>query len=298
MFAGPLAAEEIGIIRRGNPDAFFRALDTGMKRAAKDFDVHLIMRNPSERTLVENSGVQLQLIQYMLRQNVSAIVLVPETLSEIPAPVTTPVPLVLTDRESVQFQAHSTVASDNFAAGRTAALSLAPALHKGANVVMLRLSADVVSTTQREEGFLSVAREKGWNVKSDVFVQIPRREAEERIAETLHSYPGQIDAVFTPCEMVTAATIRTLEKWPQRFRPHLVGFDWRPSFRQALENGILDFTVLQDPETMGYRSVAQAVAAARGKSAPAKVNIDVTVATRENVRSDPVRALAATYETE
>ena len=72
----------------------------------------------------------------------SGIVLAPDPLTGVTTPVSVAMPMVLVDRGSADYNAIATVATDNLGAGRKAALSLVPVLHKGARVAVLRLGLD------------------------------------------------------------------------------------------------------------------------------------------------------------
>lgn len=290
-------AEEIGVIVSGNPNRFFQAIYAGIRKAGIDMNAQVLVRTACSRTLADTGGrVQLDVIDYMLERKVSAIVLAPEPIKNMDGQFSIPIPLILVDRDGSHFSGNSIVSTDNFAAGRRAALHFAQSLPRGATVAMLRLAPDIPSTTQREEGFLSVAKEKGWNVAEEHFVGFDPREVEDRIAEVLRGYPKPPDAVFAPNETTTAGALSVLSEWPAPPRPRLAGFDWQPSWRPALEGGILEFTVLQDPQTMGYRSLALAVDAARGPPPPARIAIDVMIASKRNMNDPSVRAIMFDYE--
>ncbi|HLO75339.1 MAG TPA: substrate-binding domain-containing protein [Magnetospirillum sp.] len=291
------AGEEIGVIVHGHTHGFFRGLERGMRKAADDLGVRLLVRSLSERAIMDNpDNLHLRIIDYMLSQKVAGIVMAPETLKGVDTPVSLPVPLVLVDRDGPQYDARSTVSTDNFAAGRAAALSLASVLAKGANVMVLRLRPDVPSTLQREEGFISVAVEKGWNVVGDPFVGNRFRETEEYIARLLQGHGGKLDAVFAPNESVAFGAVRVVGAMAPQSRPRLATIDWRPEFRQALEDGTLSASVLQDNESMGYRAVAVAVAASRGKDVPVRVSVDFAVITRANMNEPALQRMSVNYE--
>lgn len=285
--ASMACAERIGVILPGHVLGFWCSLRKGMEQAARDLDLQLIVRGSADGAALDRQvNVQLRLMDYMIAQGVSGIVLAPEPLAVGTPPVSVRVPLVLVDREGPAFKSLSIVATDNFGAGRKAALSLAGVLPTGANVAILRLAADIPSTTQREEGFISVAREKGWNVVIDAYVGYELREAQERAAAILHGHQGALDAVFAPNETVAFGAVRLVGAMPTQARPRLVVFDWRPEFRQALADGVLYAVVLQDVHRMGYRSVTTAAAAARGETVDSKQDVDIAIVTRSNM-DDP-----------
>jgi ribose transport system substrate-binding protein len=285
--AATARAERIGVILPGHILGFWCSLRKGMEQAARDLNIQLIVRGAADGAALDRQvNVQLRLMDYMIAQGVSGLVLAPEPLAAGTPPVSVKVPLVLVDREGPAFKSLSIVATDNFAAGRKAALSLAGVLPTGANVAVLRLAANIPSTTQREDGFVSVAREKGWNVVIDAHVGYELREAEERAAALLHGHQGALDAVFAPNETVAFGAVRVIGAMPPRARPRLVVFDWRPEFRQALADGVLHAVVLQDVHRMGYRSVTTAAAAVRGETVASKQDVDIAIVTRLNM-DDP-----------
>lgn len=285
--ASVVRAERIGAILPGHVLGFWCSLRKGMEQAARDLNLQLIVRGSADGAALDRQvNVQLSLMDYMIAQGVSGIVLAPEPLAAGTSPVSVKVPLVLVDREGPAFKSLSIVATDNFAAGRKAALSLAGVLPTGANVAVLRLAADIPSTTQREEGFISVAREKGWNLVINAYVGYELREAQERAATLLRGREGALDAVFAPNETVAFGAVRVVGAMPLSRRPRLVVFDWRPEFRQALADGALHAVVLQDVHRMGYRSVTTAAAAARGETVDSKQDVDIAIVTRSNM-DDP-----------
>lgn len=294
----PMAgAAEIGVVLTGSAHGFWTGMIKGMTRAARDLGVELVHRSPADgAALDEQKNIQLRLIDYMVGRGVAALVLAADPLEGVPVPVRVAVPTVLVDRTSTDFAAVSTICTDNFAAGRTAALSLAQVLPKGAKVAVLRLAPNVSSTTARENGFISVAHEKGWQVVLEPFVGQRFREAEEATAKALGGYAGPLDAVFAPNESISYGAVRVVGAMPAARRPRLVSFDWRPEFRDALAAGVLYATVLQDNDRMGYRAVAAAVAASRGSAPAAREFVDVTVVSRANLDDPAVRAMVANYE--
>jgi ribose transport system substrate-binding protein len=299
-FAGTVStcsATEIGIILTGKVLGFWQGVTSGAQRAAADMHVDLLIRSPADGAALDTQiNIQLKLINYMVQRGVVGIVLAPEPLVGVATPYAIPVPTVLVDRSSADYNVISTVATDNFAAGRTAALSLVPVLHKGAKVAVLRLAANISSTTERENGFLSVARERGWNVVIDTYVGYRFRESQALTDKALNGYVGHLDAVFAPAETVSYGAVRVVESMPANSRPKLVAFDWRPEFLGALKRGMLYAAVVQDPYRMGYLAVKTLVAATQGHSPPPRQQyVGVMTVTQSNINDPATQAAIANY---
>ena len=288
---------KIGVVLAGRVLVFWQTMIKGIERAAEDLHVDLVMRGPVDGPLGVQRNIQLRLISDMVQSGVAGIVLAPEPLDGVATPVSIAVPTVLIDRSSTDYSAISTVATDNFAAGRTAALSLAPVLSKGAKIAVLRLAANISSTTERENGFLSVAREMGWEIVVDTHVghRYRYREPEELIAKALNGYAGHLDAVFAPAEPVAYGALRVIEAMPVDDRPRLVVFDWRHELLDALQRGVLYAAVVQDAFRMGYLAVETLVAATQGRPPAPEKFVDVVTVTQANVNDAAIQAVLASY---
>ncbi|KAE8754073.1 substrate-binding domain-containing protein [Paraburkholderia madseniana] len=293
----PIAsATRLGVVLAGSSLVFWQAMTKGIKQAAEDKHVELVMRNPSDgASLGAQPNIQLRMIDYMVQSRVAGILLVPEPLADVATPVSIAVPTVLIDRSSTDYNAISTVSTDNFVAGKKAALSLVPVLRRGAKVAVLRLAPNISSTTERETGFLSVAREMGWDVVVDTYVGYRPRDAEGLIVKALNAYVGHLDAVFAPAEPIAYGALRVIEARAVGDRPRLVVFDWRPEFMDGLERGVVYADVVQDPYRMGYLAVETLVAALQGHSPSSKVFVDVVTVTPNNMHDPAIRAVLANY---
>ncbi|MDN7179711.1 substrate-binding domain-containing protein [Caballeronia sp. SEWSISQ10-4 2] len=289
-------ATTIGVVLPGSSLVFYQTMIKGMERAADDQHVQLLMRNPSDGASLDTSNLQLRIIDYLVQQGVAGVVLAPEPLQSN-TPISISVPVILVDRDSADYKGISTVCTDNFGAGRKAALSLVPALQKGAKIAVLRLAPNISSTTERENGFLNVAREQGWDVVVDTYVGYRPRDAEGLITKALNAYPGHLDAVFAPAEPVAYGALRVIGAKATGDRPRLVVFDWRPEFMDGLKRGVVYADVLQDPYRMGYLAVEALVGALRGHppSSKVKVFVDVVTVTPKNMNDPAIRAVLANY---
>ena len=290
------SATQIGVVLAGSGLDFWGPMSRGMHRAADDLHVELLMRSPSDgMSLGAEPNIQLRMIDYLVKSGVAGIVLAPEPLQDVATPIPIAVPTVFVDRSSTDYNAISTVSTDNFAAGRTAALSLVPVLHKGARIAVLRLAPNISSTTAREEGFLAVAREMGWRVVIAPYVGYQFRETEAQVRKSLSGDVGHLDAVFAPNETIAYGALHVVEEMPVSTRPRLVVFDWRPEFLHALEHGVIHADVVQDSYRMGYRSVETLVTALQGQPPRPKIFVDVVTVTRENLNDPAIRAVLANY---
>ncbi|MGP8437885.1 substrate-binding domain-containing protein [Paraburkholderia fungorum] len=291
------SATTLGVVLAGSVQVFWRTMMKGMRRAADDLHVELIIRSPSDgASLDAQANVQLQMVNYLVGCEVAGIVIAPEPLKGVKAPVALAVPLVLVDRGSADYAAISTVETSNFEAGRTAARTLTGVLPRGSTIAVLRLAPNIPSTTERENGFLNVALEAGWKVVINSYVGYDFRAAGEASRKVLAGYRGHLDAAFAPNETTAYGALQAVESMPQAQRPRLVIFDWRPEFMAALKAGVLYADVVQDPYRMGYQSIETLVSTLGHRAVPPVQFVDVVTVTQRNVDDPAVRAVLANFE--
>ncbi len=289
-------AAEIGAVLAGNRHVFWKAMARGIQQAGKDLEVSVVVRSPVDDDVnAVKNNVQLQIIHDMIQDGTKGIVLAPMPVSGVPTPVPISVPTLFVDRGSQDFTAPATISTDNTAAGAVAARSLAGVLPKGAKVALLRLAKDVTSTTEREQGFLTVAREQGWEVVVDSYLGHGVRDAQSIAAKALAGYGGRIDAAFAPNESTTFGALLAIQDLPADRRPRLVGFDYRPEFEDALKTGTLHALIVQDAFHMGYQAVQRLLDVEQGRPVPAQIAVDVVTVTPANLADPAIQAAIGQY---
>ncbi len=71
----------------------------------------------------------------------------------------------------------------------------------------------------------------------------------------------------------------------------IMGFDVNDSVKAALEDGIIDGVILQNPFGMGYASVIATARAALDMANEAVVNTGYTWVTKDNYKEDAIQAV-------
>ncbi|MFC0397010.1 substrate-binding domain-containing protein [Paraburkholderia rhizosphaerae] len=285
--SGIARAASYGAVLAGAQSEFWKAMEDGITQAASEHQVQVVVRSPIDDDPQSRSqNLQLKMVQWMIDSGVKSIILAPIPVNGVKTPVRLPVPVVFIDRPSQDYQSLATVSTDNYAAGRTAARTLQNALPRGAKVGVLRLARDVVSTSAREQGFIDAAKEMGFQIVVDAYIGHGIHEPELAAIDAIKTYGHPLDAIFTPTDFTTVAAVRALEALALKQRPKLVGFDYRPVFRQYLQTGVLHAVIAQDAYQMGYVAMQTLLKAEGGKPVQTQINIDVLVLSAANI-DDP-----------
>ena len=289
-------ATEIGVILAGNRSQFWQVLADGVRKAASEEHINVIIRAPNEddpRAIRDD--LQLRMIESMLARKVDGLILAPMPVSALAAAPVIPVPFLLLDREGVDYSA-PLVATDNSNAGRRAAQTLRGALPRGARVGVFRVARDLQATTERENGFIAEARELGFRVVLQTYLGYDIRGMQTAAAAALSLHAQELDAVFTPHDISTFSVLRAINGLPKSKRPLQVGFDYWPSFKPSLRNGELHAIVIQQPFIMGYQAIRELAESMRKNRPPRHIQIGTLVVTAAQLNDADVRQELARYE--
>ncbi|WP_454753155.1 substrate-binding domain-containing protein [Cupriavidus necator] len=290
------SATEIGVVLAGNRSQFWQVLAEGVRKAASDTKVNVIIRAPNEddpQAIRDN--LQVRMIQSMLERKVDGLILAPMPVAAPAAPPVIGVPFLLIDREGADYSA-PLVATDNYAAGRRAAQTLRGALPRGARIGVFRVARDLQATTARENGFIAAATELGFRVVLQTYLGYDIRGMQTAAAAALAKHAQALDAVFTPHDISTFSVVRAINALPKGKRPLQVGFDYWPSFAPSLRNGELHAIVIQRPFNMGYEAMRELAESMRANRPPRHIRIGTLVVTAARLDDADVREELARYK--
>ncbi len=275
-----LAKDCVGVVA-ASTTPFWLQVEAGARLAAKERGVDMYFRGPSREGQVET---QLQMINWVLRHGCKALVIAPggpEIAPRVQQLAASGVITVYLDRDLPGSPVRGVVATDNFSAGVKAGQMLAAALGGQGNVALLRLRADVSSTSERERGFLQGAQEGGLNILVDSYIGSDSQAA----LLALHNQLGQLAGVFTPNSTSSRATLAALRRLGKSGELLHIGFDADQSLIAALRKGEIYSLLIQQAHSMGYQAVQLAVQGLHDQlpAQSVRVTLQVKQVTRDNL---------------
>jgi ribose transport system substrate-binding protein len=273
------AKYRIAVIPKGLTHEHWQSVHRGALRAAADlqarygFEVEVIWDGP----LKENDAQeQINIVERNVARRVSGLALAPQhSETMVPAveqAVRQGVPVVILDSDLARKDLYlKYIATDNYHGGQLAAQRLLDVLKQDGKeapkLVLLRYQVGSESTEQREKGFEDVVaaairkqQEAGrptitW-LSKDVYAGSTVDSAEREAGPLLTRLKGQqIDGIFTPNESSTTGMLNALRGQGLLGQVRVVGFDQSEPILQALAEGTLSGSVVQDPYKMGYLGV-------------------------------------------
>lgn len=295
----------IVVIPKGLTHEHWQSVRRGAERAAADLAeegirVRVIFDGPlRERDAME----QIRIVDRRVATGASGIVLAPQHSQTMTACVKraadTGVPVVVIDsglgemNDTVKY-----VATDNREGGRMAARYLLQRLREQGNtkprLVLFRYAVGSEATEQRELGFEETVKKECpdavW-VSTDKYAGSTRDSAMREAGPLVHQFKDQMDGIFAPNESSASGMLDVLRSHELNRKVLLMAFDASKPVLQAIQEGDMIGSILQDPYKMGHRSTWCCVRHilgddVRGTDRPDQLNsTGERLITRDNVNS-------------
>ena len=288
-------AMTVAVIPMGTTHEHWKSIHAGAVKAARELgNVEIVWKGPQKE---DDREQQIAVVEDMIARRVNAIVLAPLDKTGLRQVVREAkmagIPTVCVDSGLEGDDHVSFVATDNYDGGVAGGKRLAEAMGGKGKIIMMRAMVGVESTADREQGFLDeIAKHEGIEVLSENQYGGVTTESGYQMAENLlNRYRADVQGVFTPNESTTFGMLRALTDAGLAGKIKFVGFDTSDKLVQALEEGVLNGLVLQNPFKMGEEGVKAAVSAAKGATVLDRIDTGVAVATPENMQQPEIQAL-------
>ena len=235
----------------GNP--FFADVIVGFKKAESELsDYNVSIRLYHVKGF--DSGEHARMIATMFRDGCSGMCLttmdVPEIQNSINTVISKGVPVVMVNTRVNDVRAICYVGPDYYLAGRTAAGLFAMTEHKQQTFLMITGSFNIPGHMERIRGFRECLCEKKFPFSvDDIFESNDNDECSYlETKRRLQEKPG-ITTVFIAAAGVEGAC-RAVDELGLPI--HVIAFDVIPATKKYVQEGLIDFTICQEPVEQGY----------------------------------------------
>jgi ABC-type sugar transport system substrate-binding protein len=286
--AGDSGDARLGVVIKGLDNPFFAAMKQGVLAAAHDRKAEVRL---AAATGLEDTAGQASKLEGLIAQRLNCYVVNPisqsnlvQALTHVPdgAPIVNiDSPVGANDARALGIKISTYIGTDNQAAGKLAADTMAGLVDRGASVgVIGGISGDATSAA-RIDGFRAGARGR-FDALGPVSADWDERKAMLAAGALLRDDPG-IDGFFAANDQMALGVARAVAKAGRKGTVAIVGVDGIEQALAAVRRGAISATVSQYPYTIGTLGVEACLAAASGKSLPAQVDAPIQVVTRRNV---------------
>lgn len=297
--AANAALLRIAVVPKSDGNEYWAAVKEGALKAETDLaaegvTVEILWKGTAREDQIDE---QKQIIAGFISQKVDALVLAPmhaqQLVPSAEAAVAGGIPVVVIDSPLNTTAVMSTVATDNYKAGVTAARRLAEVIGGKGKVILLRFQPGHASTAPRESGFLDTIRKHPGIeiVSADQYAGATVESGRDAGKKLLARFGADLRGAFAPNQISTAGLLEALHETGLAGKVAFVGFDATANHIEALRKKEMQGLVVQQPFMMGYTGVRTAVAALQGKSVDKEVFTEVKLVTPENLDTPEIQHL-------
>ena len=285
----------IAVIPMGTTHEFWKSIHAGAVEASRELGrVHIIWKGPLKE---DDREEQIQIVETFIAANVNAIILSPMDDRALIRPVREAknmgIPTILVN-SGLQGNYHASyVATENYNGGVLGAEHIGKILEGKGTLILIRVNEADVTTTKREEGFLSTIKTQYPEIEilSDNQYAGVTTETAYRTCENLLNRFSEVDAIFTPNESSTFGCLRALQDRGLAGTVVFVGFDSTKKLIDAMKKREIHGLVIQNPFKMGYIGVKTAVACLKSEPYEQRIDTGVILATPENMTDPDIKRL-------
>lgn len=308
----------ISIIGRNAGDSYWTQVEEGARQAVADLNEELgytgsdkIRLNYSAPKVRDDVNEQINILDEELARYPIAVGMASTDMKacqvQFDLAMEDGIPIVAMDSGSDYKDVAATCATNNLAAGKTAAVKMADALEESGEVAVFVQDSISMTAKQREQGFLKELKENHPNVKVakvyrfDELSKMAKKIAEKtKVEETsitqadvitwiLEKNPN-LTGIYTTNLDVTQEVIKTMKNL-ERTDLKVIGFDGGKEQLQYIEDGLIDGLIVQNPFGMGYATVIAIARAALGMGNEAKVDSGYTWVTKDNLSDNDIQKM-------
>jgi ribose transport system substrate-binding protein len=238
-----------------------------------------------------DAAVQLQMVEDAITKKSDVILLAPLNKDALSPGVEKAkkagIKVIIIDSAVSTSDYDAFFSTDNGAAARTAADTLAGLIGGTGKVAIVNAQAGAGTTMTRENDFKDQIAKKypGITVVGTQYSDGDKTKALNIALDFLTANPDL--AGFYACnEGSTVGVGNAVDQRGAAGKVKVVGFDWSADTKSLVERDILQATMVQNPYEMGYQGVQAGIDAHNGKAiSPKDADTGVTVATKANAGS-------------
>jgi ABC-type sugar transport system, periplasmic component len=263
--SSPNQNEKIYLITTDKEYEYWNHIDDGAHDMADLTGFSYIWVAPKQR----NTEQQIEVLNKAVSDGANAILIAvndPQKLSEpIKKAKDQGVKFVYVDSPAIE-QAVTTLATDNYEAGRTAGVNMLTQLDnskiKSGVLGILGVSVNYDITMKREQGFREIIEADGrFKILDTIYTDGDPKASQQAAEEMIANYDNLV-GLFGTNEGTTEGMGKAIEAKNNKIIG--VGFDLTKINKALLNKGSINTLLVQNPYTMGYLGVAQAIAALKG----------------------------------
>lgn len=291
----------ITVLVKSTAAPYWEIIRSGVEKArteykAKGIDLDLQWDGPKSE---DDVAGQIRLLQDAIKNHAQGIVLAPCDTNALVAPVKAAteahIPTCVIDSGLNAAGQISFIATDNYKGGALAARRIGVLLEGKGKVVLLHAQKGAGGTDARERGFLDAIKNQYPNIQllnTELYAGGSYESSEKVGTEVVAQLGHEMNAVFACNDITNHGALLALKKAGLAGgKVILVGFDASPETLEAIKNGDMQGTIVQNPVMMGYLGVKTLVDHLQGQKVEKEIDTGCALVTRENMNNPTITEL-------
>jgi ribose transport system substrate-binding protein len=285
--------KRLAVIPKADADLFFLTVHAGAAQAARDLNVAIDWNGPDRET---DYSRQIQIVEVMITRHVDGMAISATDDRALAGPleraIAAGIPVVVFD-SAVNIQNYvSMVATDNHAAGCTAARLLAGLLPGGGKIAMVMQKPGGTSTELRERGFAeTIAGEFPHLTIAAQQFGMGDRAKSMAVAENILTAHPDLAGIFASSEASSIGSIQAIRARHLSGRVKLITFDVSEIHVEALRDGTAGAMLVQDAFRIGFEAVKALAERVRGGTPVRRLDIPARTVLRSDLATPEIDAL-------
>lgn len=263
------------VLRSQNGD-YWKTVKIGAEVAAKEFDVTLDFRAPGDEADVKG---QIALMEQSIGSGPDAIVLAPNSYKQLSKVVEDAsmrgIPVITIDSEVETGKAKSFIGANNYEAGQLAGKQLINLAGTSGDIAIVSFMQGERNTELREQGLLEELSKYPYiKVVDKVYSMTDYELAAKLTRSMMEKYP-QLDGIVALNEISSIGVAHAIQSMDLQDKVKIITFDSTSEELELLQEGVIQATIIQNPFSIGYLGVKNAVEASNGKKVPSRVDTGI-----------------------
>ncbi|MEC0231875.1 substrate-binding domain-containing protein [Paenibacillus alba] len=271
------------VLRSQNGD-YWKTVKMGAEVAAKEFDVVLDFRAPGDEADVKG---QIALVEQSISSRPDAIVLASNDYKELSQVVEDAagmgIPVITIDSEVESPKAKSFIGANNYEAGRLAGKQLIKLAGTSGQIAIVSFKQGERNTELREQGLLDeISKYTDVRVVDKVY-SLTDREVASQMTQSIVEKNPDLDGIVALNEISSIGVADAVQRLNVQDKIKIITFDSTSEELELLQEGVIQATIVQNPFSIGYLGVKNAVEASKGKKVPNRVDTGIRAIDLENM---------------
>ncbi len=282
----------IAVIPKGTTHDFWLTVRAGAEAAAGEFEAHTIWRGPDRETEIVR---QLNIIEDFITMEVDAIVMAAcdenAMVDVVRRAMNAGIPVVTIDSGVKSDDPISFIATDNVAGAKAAGHELARLIGAEGDVGLIPFVKGAATSEMREQGFKqAIAEYPDIRLVSTLYSESDATRGMNVTQDMMTANPN-LAGIFAANEGGAIGAAQALRAAGRAGDIKLVAFDASSEQIAALQEGVIQALIVQNPFRMGYEGVKAAIDHIEGRPVEERIDTGVTVVTLENLGDPEIQQL-------